>query len=589
MRMVLQRIFRGDFKRSEFSQSEQERFVKTEDGSLTILTLFLIIIIFMASGFAVDVMRYDRERAKLQYALDRAVLAAADLDQDLCPKDVVEDFLRKDGLEHYLLSDSIKVTPDVCGSTSVTIEGYRKVEASAQMNVETHFMKWSGVEAITTVATSVAEESIDDVEISLVLDVSGSMNSYNRIDNLKVAAKNFVQEMSDKTEDGKLSISIIPYATQVALPDFLMDQLSTYGENPHANCINFSEADFATMTYDFGIVRPRTMHFTYDKTYDQRPDNDIVYKEVCDRRTNREMSVLQKDPEVLKAHIESFEAQGNTSIDYGLKWGLTLLDESFRPVIANLAGTHVPAEFATRPHGYTAGKSMKVVVLMTDGNSTSDYKVNSPYRSGPSILWWNGTKEAYSTYDGNREQFYWHNVDINEWDSERGWYWVRDKWQDKPYGNDSYTVTRCTYFTNGRCYSYDYETTEERTVVDGSGNPAVSVNLTWPEVFEASTRRFIRELFREALGTSAGDSWYDNSVTRTKGYQKDPRILALCEKAKEKNIVIFSVAFEAPDGGKAILKACQSDDGAYYEATGEEIVDVFASIGSSIRNLRLTQ
>lgn len=63
----------------------------------------------------------------------------------------------------------------------------------------------------------------------------------------------------------------------------------------------------------------------------------------------------------------------------------------------------------------------------------------------------------------------------------------------------------------------------------------------------------------------------------------------MCDAAKANNVIIFTIAFEAPDAGKTLLQACKSDDGAYYEATGTEIVDVFASIGSSIRNLRLTQ
>ena len=61
-------------------------------------------------------------------------------------------------------------------------------------------------------------ESIGNVEISLVLDVSGSMRNNNRLVNLKRAAKEFVQTMDDNTEDGKMSISIVPYSTQVSMP-----------------------------------------------------------------------------------------------------------------------------------------------------------------------------------------------------------------------------------------------------------------------------------------------------------------------------------------------------------------------------------
>lgn len=569
-------------------QSAGRSFLASESGTMTIFALFLLLIIFTAAGFAVDVMRYDRERAKLQYALDRAVLAAADLDQDLCPKDVVIDYLEKEGLDQYLVGDPI-VTPNVCGSTAVTIEGYRRVEASAQMDVGMHFMQWWDVDSIASAATSVAEEAIDDVEISLVLDVSGSMNSYNRLTNLKVAAKNFVQEMADKTEDGKLSISIIPYATQVSLPDYLMDELNNSGTNNRANCINFTSSEFNTTTFDRSVVHDRTLHFTPWYTYDKRPSNGYVYNEVCDELSNRELTVLQKDPQVLKDHIQSFTAGGNTSIDVGLKWGLTLLDESFQPVIADLAGSEVPSEFSTRPNTYSSKDAMKVLVLMTDGANTTQYMVNDPYRSGPSILWWNADKSVYSTYDYETEKYFWHDVPYTEWDYSKGWYWGRQIWQDDPYGNDEYTVYRCTYRSGGVCYNFDYSKSETRTVLDDNGDRATSANLDWSQVWERTTRRAIRDLFREALGNSKGNTWYNNAVTSIGSSTKDPRARAMCDAARANGIVIFTIAFEAPSQGKALLKDCKSDDGAYYEATGDEIVDVFASIGSTIRNLRLTQ
>ncbi len=568
----------------------KKSFLRSESGSLTILTLFLIVIVFLATGFAVDVMRFDRERAKLQYALDRAVLAAADLDQDLCPKEVVESFLRKDGLEDYLLKERIKVTPEICGSEAITIYGFRKVEAVAQMNVGTHFMKWSGVDSLNTVAKSVAEESINNVEISLAIDVSGSMRKYNRLANLKTAAKGFIDDMVEKVDDGKLSISIVPYATQAALPDYLMDQLNTYGVNRHANCINLSDDDLSSLSFDLAPIRPRTLHFTYDKDYHTRPSKGIVEKEVCGAGDDRKMTVLQKDPDILKASIDRLDPLGNTAHVYGMKWALTLLDPSFNPVIKNLAGSEIPAEFHERPYGYGTGRSMKVVVLFTDGISTGDYRINPPYRSGESILWWNEVMEVYSTYSETRNRYYWHGVDILEWDDVKKWYWARGEWQPTPYGNGDYTVIRCTSANsyNDSCSAYDYGNIEKRKVVDGDGNSTISENLVWPEVWEASTWRYIRDLFNEALGTTFANDFYDNSVTEIKGYKRKPRVMELCDSAKDKGVAIFTIAFETDEKAKELMKYCASDAGAYYEASGEEIEDVFASIGSSIRNLRLT-
>jgi len=557
-------------------------FVTSERGTMTIFALFMLMIIFAAAGFAVDVMRYDRERARLQYALDRAVLAAADLDQDLCPKDVVIDYLEKEGLDQYLVGEP-KVEPNVCGSTAVTIEGYRRVEASAQMDIGMHFMQWWDVDSIASAATSVAEEAIDDVEISLVLDVSGSMNSYNRLTNLKVAAQNFVQEMADKTEDGKLSISIIPYATQVTLPDYLMDELNVQGTNPFGNCINFEDSDFTTTTFDLAKTYERTMHFTHWGDYDRRPSNKLVYSEICETSENREVMVLQKDPAVLKQKIQSFKAGGNTSIELGLKWGIALLDESFQPLIAKLAGDDLPAEFARRPHTYASGDAMKVLVLMTDGANTTQYQVNPPYRGGTSNIWWNDDAEVYSFLDVDAGNYIWPDIAVLSSVSGKTGKWIRSSRQSHPYGNGTYRRYKCTSYSGSTCYNVDYD-----KHVDLSEN-GEAVELDWPDVWQSTTRYKIYDMLRDAFGSSYAYDWYYDAVTSTGPSKKDPRAETLCAKAKDQDIIIFSIAFEAPSAGKALLKKCKSDDGAYYEATGDEIVDVFASIGSTIRNLRLTQ
>ncbi len=557
-------------------------FWSSESGLMTIMALFFMLIIFTAAGFAVDVMRYDRERARLQYSLDRAVLAAADLDQDLCPSVVIRSYLEKEGLDQYLVGDPV-VTPDLCGTSEVTIEGYRRVEATAQMDIGMHFMQWWEVDSITTSVTSVAEEAIDDVEISLVLDVSGSMNSYNRLENLKDAAQNFVQEMVDKTEDGKLSISIVPYATQVALPDYLVDELNVTGGNAFANCINFESSDFSTTTFDTGATYESTLHFTHWGEYDKRPDNDIVYSEICDIEESREVAVLQKDPDTLNAQIENFQAGGNTSIELGLKWGLTLLDESFQPVMANLAGTEIPAEFATRPSTYASAEAMKVIVLMTDGANTTQYQVNPGYRTGSSDIWWNDDEEIYSYFDADSNNFVWEDVPIGEWDSYERWYWARETRQQHAYGNGTYRVYRCRDYRSGRCRDYDYSRHEDRNEAGSA------TELSWPDVWMTTTRYKIYDMYRDNLGSSFAYDWYYDAVSSVGSSTKNTRARALCDAAKANNVIIFTIAFEAPDAGKTLLQACKSDDGAYYEATGTEIVDVFASIGSSIRNLRLTQ
>ncbi|UAB89928.1 VWA domain-containing protein [Ruegeria sp. SCSIO 43209] len=583
-------------------------FVSSTEGTMTILALFLIVIVFTVAGFAVDVMRYDRERVRLQYALDRAVLAAADLDQELCPRVVVNDYIRKEGFDTNIIKN-IKVEPETCTTNddgTVTqvaeLEGKRKVEASADMSIETHFMKWSGVDYIDTTATSIAEESIGNVEISLVLDVSGSMRG-TKLTNLKSAAEDFIDEMILKSEDGRLSISIVPYSEQVSVPDYLMNALNTIGANERANCIDFQASDYTTTDFNYydivddegniitkGDYVPQTLHFKDNGSSDKRFSDTLVTSNTCRLETTtdrREMTVIQNDPDILKGQIQNLVASGWTSIDVGLKWGLTLLDDSIQPLIAQIAdSSEIPDSFAIRPAPNKTTDTLKVLVLMTDGENTYQHKVNPPYNDGPSDIYWNEDAETYSIYDEEYDRWAWPNVATTVRDSSYR-RWTRDKYQDHAHGNGTYMRYRCTDYYNGTCYSMDRSQTREDS--EGLSTDSDPVELEWPDVWAHTEKYAIRNMLRHAYGWDRGEEFAADSTTEIGPSTKNPNVVDLCEEAEEDNVIIFSIAFEAPYGVKQMLKDCAIKPARYYEATGNQIERVFDSISTSIQNLRLTQ
>ena len=61
------------------------KFAQEEDGVLIKPTIFIFLSMLAVGGIGVDLMRMERDRTELQYTLDRAVLAAADLDQTQTP------------------------------------------------------------------------------------------------------------------------------------------------------------------------------------------------------------------------------------------------------------------------------------------------------------------------------------------------------------------------------------------------------------------------------------------------------------------------------------------------------------------------
>jgi hypothetical protein len=107
------------------------------------------------------------------------------------------------------------------------------------------------------------------------------------------------------------------------------------------------------------------------------------------------------DRVALKGQIEDLTARGNTSIDIGVKWGAALLDPSSRDVISDLTTSTgrqaVDPGFDGRPVDYNDEVTMKVLVVMTDGENTTEYRVKPSKRgTGNSGIWHNSDTNAYS-------------------------------------------------------------------------------------------------------------------------------------------------------------------------------------------------
>jgi Flp pilus assembly protein TadG len=166
------------------------RFFRDEQGVMTIFAVYMVLMMLMVCGIGVNLMQNEMTRTRVQSTVDRAVLAAADLQQTLDADDVVLDYFAKAGMSEYISADDITVTPGVSLPTSY----FRIVRVEARTSTPVLYMPWEFAKApedrtrLPVFASGQAEEVINNVEISLVLDVSGLFNGKSRLVILKVAA-----------------------------------------------------------------------------------------------------------------------------------------------------------------------------------------------------------------------------------------------------------------------------------------------------------------------------------------------------------------------------------------------------------------
>ena len=62
----------------------------------------------------------------------------------------------------------------------------------------------------------------------------------------------------------------------------------------------------------------------------------------------------------------------------------------------------------------------------------------------------------------------------------------------------------------------------------------------------------------------------------------------VCDQLIANNVVIFSIAFEAPTRGRDLMQYCASQAGNYFDVAGADIEQAFSSIADKIQQLRLT-
>ena len=532
---------------TENSPGYSQRFTRAEEGSMTIFSLFLFFCMILFGGIAVDVMINENERTHIQNSSDRAVLAAANLDQTVDPKVVVKDYMAKVGID--VEDEDINVTE--LGSFPV-ITG-RQVSVTVQRDVPTVLMHMMGIDTLPVGTISEATEAINDIEVSLVLDVSGSMGSNQKLQRMQTAAKDFVDEILAGAVDGRVSVSLVPYSTQVSAGPTLLGLMNTEHNHNYSHCVNFPADDFDELAIDHTTPLSQTAHFDPWRNYRYGRSPRTF---VCRNDAYFDIQPWTNDTESLKDQIDDFEAGGNTSIDIAVKWGAALLDPSMNGQLNSMIGSGVPAGFSQRPFAYDRADTLKFIVVMTDGINTTQYYLEDAYKEGQSPIYRDTATGRFSSDDTE----YRDRDGDNDW-WEEYWYQPGRYWIDNPYDSD------------------------------GSGSSSQAVRLDWLDVWAWMNMSWRAYNMHYTQYWDADDYWDNlygprNTVSAS---VKDARLDEICTTAKDENVIIFAIGFEVTDYSAGVMRDCASTPNHFYRVEGLDIEYAFASIANQINQLKLTQ
>lgn len=529
-------------------------FRKAEDGTLVIFALVLFVLMAMMGGVAVDVMKYEATRTQLSQTLDRCTLMAASLDQRLDPQGVVEDCVAKAGLGKQLQS-------------VVVLEGAnsRDVQAVAKADTKPFFMHMLGIDRFDAAAGSRAEQKITDVEIALVLDVSGSMGG-TKISNLRTAASKFVATMLDNDPNRRISIAIVPYNAQVNLGPTLLSKFNVTA--PHNalnrpfdvanhNCLELPPSVFGAAGISRTVALPQMAqsdhaYGTDTGNYYTAPTSTSYAvpnfgANFCRTEANNVVRMPSQDKAQLQGWINGLTANGNTSIALGMKWGTVLLDPSARSIYDEyIAAGQMSANLSGRPFDTGSRDSMKVIVLMTDGEHVAHDRINDDFKAGPSPIWRSSGDGRYSIYHaGQPGSAKYYVPHLNTW--------------------------RTTAWTS---------------------NATPAVQQDWRSVWTNLKLSYVAWQF---YGRPYGYSAYTNAINTMRSTyasvaELNSRLQATCAQAKADGVIVYGIAFEAPLNGQTQISQCATSvEQHYFDVADREIETAFDTIASNLTMLKLTQ
>lgn len=315
------------------------KFAASDSGSFVPAFGIGVMAMMFSVGAAVDYSQLSRAKSFVNQALDSAILAAGNEMLKNAPADAKLRKIFDDQLFANLSARSYIMNRVAVNSFEVDRET-GEISAELATPVEMAFMGLVGKQEVTVRSYSEANFSTNPVEISMVLDVTGSMNSGGKLGSLKLAAQDAIDILLP-SNGGKTQtrIGLVPYSEGVRLDKNMA--LKASGQD----------------------VRTCMTERTYNPYNDTSYSSEYVSAIAGANCSSSRVRPLTDNASQLKKDVQALVANGFTAGQLGISWGYYMLSENWKGLWPN----------KSKPANY-GGKTKKIVVLMTDGNFNTHFK-----------------------------------------------------------------------------------------------------------------------------------------------------------------------------------------------------------------------
>lgn len=349
-----------------------KNFGRNDRGGVAIIFALTCLVLLIVIGLAVDTARYQNLASRMQQALDGASLAAAKMlaDPEVSNADIQDraDSFFKAAIETF------GVEPKSIAPLAVAVDRTASsVQVNSTMEVPTLFGGFANLPTIRILnQKSKVIYDITNIELAMVLDITGSMNTKGKLNDLKMAAKDVVDTLFDGAlSDSNIRIALAPYSAAVnagALANVVSAlPVSTSCYKPCWYCSEVCTDSTGSLTDTCVLER------TGGSAYTDAPPSGAAKLPNVTSLPSTPSHYSCPSPNVvpladrthrddLKSAIDGYAASGATAGHIGTAWGMYLLSPNWASVL--------PADSEPRPYDKSVQKAM---IVMTDGEFNTAY------------------------------------------------------------------------------------------------------------------------------------------------------------------------------------------------------------------------
>ena len=580
------------------------QFLKSSSGNVALYFGLAALPLTVLVGSAVDLARANNAKQHVREALDLAVLATA---TDMT-RGATEEEAKATGERVFADNiNSIGVKAS-CQTPTITPDpATNEITGRADCTMPLTFAAVIGRDAMDLDPEAAATYG-GKVEVALMLDVSGSMRG-QRLTDLKVAANSLIDTLIPVSGAGDARISLAPYSTSVnagtygdvatgitdlyahtvenlgADPNKLVDALVTSGTSEAFDLVDAVGNDgLGALPPEFfacaDVADPVTISHTYPFVCEIR-GGDGVGNDDCLQWSSggRDIYHLPESlfPVRTSTHLQTYYNDG---------------DEDGEPDCSGGCRHALPGNITDYTYEEVHGAAVPADCI--DGSGSS-----SETAADWQALDWNAASMSYTDYDWSvLGAEHAANVGMLNCVTERP-------------GSQAFTdASPVTYPVGAKASACPRSAVEPlthdkailRTAIadlyaDGwtAGHLGIAwswytLSPDWSAVWPFNRRTKhggTEQISRFAILMTDGsfNTRYENGLGDSSAQSK-----WLCDGMKSDGIVIYSVAFNAPESSKSVLRDCASSAANFYEATtGDELLAVYDAIAANLDQVRLTK